>query len=162
MVDRCGYSRAIAGRTPSIPGPWGVLAEGEAARGITLRETYQRFARDLRDSREALREMLQQLNSDQKLVAGYGSPAKGNTLLNYCGIDTHLLPFTFDKNPLKVGRYTPGTHVPVLAVSEIAARRPDYLLILAWNFADEIIRQQAEFQVRGGRFILPIPSARIV
>jgi hypothetical protein len=72
-----------------------------------------------------------------------------------------LLPWTVDRNPLKVGLYTPGKHVPVLRVETIAARRPDYLLVLPWNFSDEIMRQQAAFAESGGRFILPIPSPRV-
>jgi hypothetical protein len=95
-------------------------------------------------------------------LAGYGAPAKGNTLLNYCGIDTSLLPYTVDKNPMKVGTYTPGMRIPVLPVSAILERKADYLLLLAWNFAEEIMRQQSEFRQRGGKFIIPIPSAEVV
>ena len=73
-----------------------------------------------------------------------------------------ILPYTVDRSPLKIGLYTPGTHIPVLVVSTLLERQPDYVLILAWNFADEIMRQQQEYLRRGGRFILPIPEARIV
>ncbi len=95
-------------------------------------------------------------------MAGYGAPAKGNTLLSYCGIGPDLLPYTVDKNPLKVSRFTPGTHIPVLPTSVIEERRPDYLFLLAWNFADEIMCQQKRFAARGGRFIVPVPHARVV
>ena len=89
-------------------------------------------------------------------LAGYGAPAKGNTLLNYCGIGPDLLPYTVDKNPLKVGLYTPGMHIPVLPAPTLLERRPDYVLILAWNFADEIIAQQAAVP-RRGRPLHPAP-----
>ena len=97
-------------------------------------------------------------------LAGYGAPAKGNTLLNYCGIDTRLVPYTVDKNALKVGLYTPGAHIPVRPVSALTepADAPEYLLLLAWNFADEVMRQQQRFREHGGRFILPIPEPRVV
>src|SRR5262249_46844410 len=102
--------------------------------------------------------LLRELKQNGKTVAGYGAPAKGNTLLNYCRIDPSLLPYTVDKSPLKVGKLTPGMHIPVLGVETLLARRPDYVLILAWNFAGEIMAQQAEYQRRGGRFIVPIPE----
>jgi hypothetical protein len=95
-------------------------------------------------------------------LAGYGAPAKGNTLLNYCGIDGRVLPYTVDKSPLKVGLYTPGAHIPVLPVSVLLERQPDYVLVLAWNFAEEIMRQQQEYRSRGGRFIIPIPTPVVV
>jgi len=107
----------------------------------------------------------ERLSAEGKQVAGYGAPAKGNTLLNYCGIDTRLLPYTVDKNALKVGLYTPGTHIPVrpvAALTESPEGMPDYVLILAWNFADEIMRQQLYYRSRGGLFILPIPEPRVV
>ena len=93
--------------------------------------------------------------------AGYGAPAKGNTMLNYCGIDPTLVPYTVDRNPLKVGTFTPGMHIPVLDVKTLLERSPDFVLILAWNFAEEIMEQQQAYRDRGGRFIVPIPSPRI-
>jgi len=123
---------------------------------------YERFRDQVEGNREALRRLLQDLADSGKTVAGYGAPAKGNTLLSYCGIDCRQLPYTVDKSPLKVGLFTPGTHIPVLPVSALAERRPDYVLILAWNFADEIMRQQAQHQVYGGRFILPIHEPTVV
>ena len=137
-------------------------AGAEAAVGLTAFETYERFAERTAETRESLRSLLNSLKADGKTIAAYGAPAKGNTLLNYCGIDASLLDFTVDKNLLKVGLFTPGTHIPVLPVSAILERRPDYLLILAWNFADEIISQQSEYAELGGRFILPVPEPRII
>lgn len=134
----------------------------ERARGFHLLATYQDFARRVERSRTLLREMLAGFQAQGKSLAAYGAPAKGNTLLNYCRLDTSILPYTVDKSPLKVGLYTPGMHLPVLAAEELLERRPDYTLILPWNFAEEIQRQQAEYVRRGGRFILPLPEPRVI
>ncbi len=137
------------------------LVDEEAAAGLHDLDTYQQFAARVEATRAQLVALLERLRGEGKSVAAYGAPAKGNTLLNYCGIDTRLIEYTVDKNPLKVGLYTPGAHLPVLPVSTLLERQPDYVLILAWNFADEIMRQQDEYRARGGRFILPIPEPRI-
>jgi C-methyltransferase C-terminal domain/Putative zinc binding domain/Methyltransferase domain len=137
-------------------------AEEEKASGLTSLSRYEQFASDVQHSRQSLLELLDRLKSKGNQVAGYGAPAKGNTLLNYCGIDQSLIPYTVDKNPLKVGLYTPGARIPVLPVSTLLERQPDYTLILAWNFAEEIVRQQCEYCARGGQFIIPVPEARVV
>lgn len=138
------------------------MMAAERENGLSTLEAWEHFAKRTQDSRRELRLLLEQLHGRGKTVAGYGAPAKGNTLLNYCGIDTALLPFTVDRNRFKVGTLTPGMHIPVLAVDAIMERRPDYVLILAWNFADEIIEQQRAYQEQGGRFIVPIPSPRVI
>jgi hypothetical protein len=138
------------------------MAAQEVAAGLTDFARYQRFADDVKNNRQAIRGLLAELKDKGMSVAGYGAPAKGNTLLNYCDIDTELLPYTVDKSPLKVNLYTPGTHIPVLPVSTLLEKQPDYVLILAWNFADEIIRQQKEYRERGGQFIVPLPEPRVV
>ncbi|HEY2805811.1 MAG TPA: class I SAM-dependent methyltransferase [Gemmatimonadales bacterium] len=134
-----------------------MIAEEQAA-GLTSLDRWHRFARDVEAQRAALLALLAELRAAGKSIAGYGAPAKGNTLLNYCGIGTDLVPYTVDRNPLKVGTWTPGTHLPVLPADTLVERQPDYVLILAWNFADEIMRQQRAYQSAGGRFIIPIPS----
>ena len=95
-------------------------------------------------------------------VAGYGAPAKGNTLLNYCGIDRSVLDFIVDRSPLKHGLLTPGTHIPVEPPEHLLASGVRDTLLLAWNFADEILRQQQDYRSKGGRFIVPIPIPRVV
>lgn len=136
-------------------------AEAERRAGLTSLDRFTQWAAAVQAQRAALRSLLATLAGEGRSLAAYGAPAKGNTLLNYCGIDTELIPYTVDKSPLKVGRFTPGTHIPVLPVATLLERHPDYVLILAWNFADEIMQQQAEYRRRGGRFILPIPNPRL-
>jgi SAM-dependent methyltransferase len=138
------------------------LAEEEIDAGLTEFARYERFAADVEQNRRALVSLLETLRREEKTIAGYGAPAKGNTLLNYCRIDKRLVAFTVDKNPLKIGLYTPGMHLAVLPVSTLLERQPDYVLILAWNFAEEIISQQSEYRARGGQFIIPFPEAKVV
>ena len=138
------------------------MSDEERRSGLTVFSTFEAFAEKARLTRDKLRSLLSDLKAQGKTIAAYGAPAKGNTLLNYSGIDRGILDFTVDKNPLKVGMFTPGSHLPVLPVSAVLEKQPDYLLILAWNFADEIMQQQSEFAARGGKFIIPIPTPRIV
>jgi hypothetical protein len=138
------------------------MADQERLDGMTDLSTFEELARRAEATKEELLLLLRSLKKEGKTVAAYGAPAKGNTLLNYCGIDSDLVSFAVDKNPLKVGMLTPGAHIPVLSVSSILERQPDFLLILAWNFADEIVEQQHEYAARGGKFIIPIPKPRIV
>lgn len=137
-------------------------AENEKTRGLTQFDSYKEFADAVAANKTELISLLNDLKQKGKSLAAYGAPAKGNTLLNYCEISTDLVPYTVDKSPLKQELYTPGMHLPVLPVETLLERQPDYVLILAWNFADEIIEQQQEYKARGGRFIIPIPKPRIV
>jgi hypothetical protein len=100
--------------------------------------------------------------AERKKVAGYGAPAKGNTLLNFCGIRPDLLPFTVDKNPHKQGCFLPGSRIPIFGTEKILQTKPDYLVILPWNLADEILSQCAYIRQWGGKFVLPIPSLTLL
>jgi len=141
-----------------------VLAQAaeEEQLGMTGAACYDQFAQNVIDNRQAILDLLHQLKDEGKVVAAYGAPAKGNTLLNYCHIGPDLIPYTVDRNPLKVNLYTPGMHIPVRPVSTLVDEQPDYVLILAWNFAPEIIRQQQAYRDRGGKFIIPIPEPKVV
>jgi hypothetical protein len=130
--------------------------------GMASLECYRTLATKVQENRRAIRELLERLKADGKTVAAYGAPAKGNTLLNYCGVDRQLVAFTVDRSSYKVGKYTPGSHLEVLPADTLLDRQPDYVLMLAWNFADEILKQQAEYRSRGGKFILPVPVPEVV
>ncbi len=160
-----GSVRMYAGRKEHYPEPGADvqrMAEAERGIGLTSLARWQTFAQDVQAQRAALRGLLERLRDEGKTVAGYGAPAKGNTLLNYCGIGTDLVPYTVDRSALKMGTYTPGMHLPVLPTETLLERQPDYVLILAWNFAEEIMRQQQAYRDAGGRFIVPIPFPKIV
>jgi hypothetical protein len=138
------------------------LVTAERHAGLDQLARYEGFAADALRNRNALREALERLRSEGRSIAAYGAPAKGNTLLNWSGIDTSLVEFTVDRNPLKVGKFTPGMHIPVLPVPTLAERQPDRALILAWNLAEEIKSQEREYQARGGRFMVPIPYPQLI
>ena len=149
---------AVSGHDPEVL----ALVAGEREAGLADRERLGAFSEAVARNREQLRDLLDRLRIEGASVAAYGAPAKGSTLLNYCGVDTRLVAWTVDRNPLKQGRFIPGVHLPVLVPGVVLERQPDYLLILAWNFAEEIMHQLAEYRRRGGRFILPIPEPRVL
>ena len=156
------YARHQEDDTKPVEAAVGALLAREEAFGLTDLNRYERFSAQVEATKHAIVELLIGLKREGKRVAGYGAPGKGNTLLNYCGIRTDLLEFTVDRNPYKQGMFLPGTHIPILAPEEIERRRPDYLFILPWNFRDEIMTQMSGIRDWGGRFIVPIPSPRIV
>jgi len=134
------------------------LRRREEAAGFTNLESYAGFSAQVEDTKHKLLSFLIDAKRKGKRVVGYGAPGKGNTLLNYCGIRTDLVEFTVDRNPYKQGKYLPGTHIPIHAPEKIKKARPDYVLILPWNFKDEIIKQNAFIREWGGKFIIPIPE----
>jgi hypothetical protein len=130
--------------------------------GIYTQKGLAEFAAVVKQNKKALVWLLNSLKRQNKRIVGVSAPAKGMTLLNYCRIDNDLLDFVTEKSKLKVGRFTPGAHIPVVPDSELLTQQPDYALLLAWNFSEEIMRNLDEFRKRGGKFIIPIPSPRIV
>ncbi len=136
------------------------MLDREEAAGLTRPEPWDAFARLAGRARDQLVAELRRLKAQGKRVAGYGAAAKGMSLLAYMGIGPDLLPYIVDKNPLKQGLHTPGHHIPVHHPDYLREDRPDVVLILAWNFAREIVAQQQEYAARGGRFLLPLPEPR--
>jgi SAM-dependent methyltransferase len=136
--------------------------QAESKAGLFDATTYASFSMRVEQIRSGLLSMLRELKAQGCRIAGYGAPAKGNTLLNYYGIGPDTLMYLADRNSLKHGLYSPGMHIPVVPAERVLEDQPDYLLILAWNFADEIIRQQEEYRRHGGRFIVPIPTPRVI
>jgi len=139
-----------------------MLIDAELAKGLGNKETYIAFAERTARIKDETLTLLRELKTSGKRVAAYGAPAKGNTFLNYCGIGTDLVAYTVDKSPYKQNLYTPGAHLPVYHPDKLAQDMPDYVLLLAWNFADEILMQQKEYLAKGGKFIQAIPEVRIL
>jgi SAM-dependent methyltransferase len=137
------------------------LLEEESHWGATDPSYYHTFGSQVGSLKTALVTLLETLKCQQKRIAGYGASAKGSTLLNYFGIGSDTLDFVVDRSTIKQGRFTPGTHLPILAPEALLQAMPDYVLLLTWNFADEITRQQTEYRRRGGRFITPIPQLKV-
>ncbi len=134
----------------------------ERQAGLDQPETYDGFARQVNRTKRNLLSFLIDAKSNGKSIVGYGAPAKGNTLLNFCGIGTDFLDYTVDRNPHKQGMFLPGTRIPIRAPEAIAETRPDYVLILPWNLKDEIVAANAHIRDWGGRFVVPIPEVEVV
>jgi hypothetical protein len=123
---------------------------------------YETFASRVERLVDDLRELLFTLKRQGKSIAAYGAAAKGAILLNVLGLGTEIVDFVVDKNPHKQGRLMPGVHVPILDPAQLLVRRPDYALILPWNFAEEIMAQQSAYARAGGNFIIPVPRPTII
>jgi hypothetical protein len=138
------------------------LLELERTRGIGRFETYEAFGRQVHRIKTDLLATLASLKSRGKRLAAYGAPAKGSTLLEFLEIGPDLIEFIADRSSLKQGRYTPGSHIPIVPPERLLTDQPDYALLLAWNFAEEVLRQQHAYRERGGKFIVPVPEVTIL
>jgi len=138
------------------------ILDDEQARGLNDFKTFQHFAEEVQRMKKELTETVNQLRAAGKRIVGYGAPAKGNTLLCFLELGPDKIEYIADKSPLKQGLFTPGLHVPVVPPDKLLADQPDYVLLLAWNFVDEILAQQAEYRKKGGKFIVPVPHVRII
>jgi len=155
------YARHADDPTKPVSARADGLRRREIAAGLARMPTYFGFSAKVQETKRKLLEFLIETKRGGKKICGYGAPGKGNTLLNYCGIRTDFLDFTVDRNPYKQGKFTPGTHIPICPPERIREERPDYVLILPWNFKDEIIQQLAYVRDWGGKFIVPIPEVKV-
>ncbi len=148
-----------AGRRTPRPA---ALREREASAGINRLAYYAAFSEAVKETKRKLLEFLIAARRAGHAVAAYGAAAKGNTLLNYCGIRTDFVDFVVDRNPQKQGRLLPGTHIPIFGPDKVRAARPRYLLILPWNIKDEVMDQMRDIRAWGGEFVVPIPAVRVL
>jgi SAM-dependent methyltransferase len=144
--------------TPAV----GALLDEEARRGMGTLAFYRSFAARVLDLKDRLRELVSGLKAGGKRIAAYGAAAKGSTLLNTFGIGRDVLEFVADRSQHKQGRFMPGVRLPIVPPEHLLESMPDYTLLLTWNFADEILEQQKEYRRRGGKFIIPIPTVKVV
>jgi hypothetical protein len=140
----------------------GELLAKEKSEGLLSFDYYRDFGDRVSRLKQQLLALLHQLQEQGHRIAAYGASAKGSTLMNAFGIDRRLVEFVVDRSHLKQGRYTPGNHLPILPPEALLERRPDYVLLLTWNFAAEILAQQAEFRRGGGKFIVPVPEVTVI
>ncbi len=138
-----------------------LLAE-EQAKGLATLRYYEGFAARVLEIKRSLRELLAQLKQSGRSLAAYGASAKGSTLLNFFQLGRETLDFAADRSTYKQGRLTPGMHLPIVPPEALLEKRPDYTLLLTWNFADEILAQQKAYRDAGGKFIIPIPHVTVV
>jgi hypothetical protein len=137
------------------------LRDKEIQAGLQRLETYLTFGEKVKQTKRKLLSFLIEAKANGKTIVGYGAPAKGNTLLNYCGISTDFIDYTVDRSPYKQGLFLPGTHIPILHPDKIRETKPDYVLILPWNLKEEIMVQMSFISDWGGKFVVPIPEVQV-
>lgn len=155
------YARHSEDTSKSISKSVMELIAREETEGFTNLEHYLSFIEKVKETKRNILDFLIKTKKQGKSIAGYGAPAKGNTLLNYCGIRTDFIDYTVDLSPHKQGLFLPGTHIPIYSPDKIKETRPDYLLILPWNIRDEIMEQMAHIRDWGGKFVVLIPEVKV-
>lgn len=156
------FARHPGGRPEPVAPSVAALAAREEAAGYGTVEPYRQFARQVGRTKRELLEFLVEVQRSGKRLAAYGAPAKGNTLLNYCGVRGDFVDYTVDRSPHKQGTFLPGTRIPVYAPEKLLETKPDYVWILPWNLREEIIEQMAEIRSWGGRFVVAIPEVEVL
>ena len=134
----------------------------EEETGINTRKTLEAFQSRVVDNRRKLTDLIHELHVDGKTIAGAGAPAKGVTLLNYCNFDSHIIPYVSERSEIKIGKFIPGTHNEVVSDETLLDRKPDYVLLLPWNFSESIIENLRKYLEVGGKFIVPVPEPHII
>mgnify|MGYP000628009702 CR=1 FL=1 len=155
------YARHAADNSRQVESSVQELQQKEAATGLTALDSYLSFAETVHRTKWQLLSFLIGAKEQGKSIVGYGAPAKGNTLLNYCGIGTDFLDYTVDRSPHKQNHFLPGTHIPICEPNAIKETRPDYVLILPWNIKEEVMEQMKYVREWGGKFIVPIPDVKV-
>ncbi len=138
------------------------LKTREAAAGLSNLSAYAAFSEQVQQTKRALLEFLVAAKRARRRIVGYGAAAKGNTLLNYCGVRQDFIDYTVDRSPYKQGKFLPGTHIPIVHPDRIRETRPDYVLVLPWNLKDEIVAQMVHIREWGGQFVVPIPEVQVL
>jgi 2-polyprenyl-3-methyl-5-hydroxy-6-metoxy-1,4-benzoquinol methylase len=156
------YGRHIEDASKPVSDRVVELREREARLGYKGLDLYQSFAEKVMATKRDILQFMIDARRQGKTIVGYGAPAKGNTLLNYCGIRTDMISYTVDRSPYKQGHFLPGTRIPIYAPEKISETKPDYVFILPWNLKDEVMKQMAPIREWGGKFVIPIPSVTVV
>ena len=156
------FGRHVEDESKPITDRVGAIRQQETDARLSCLETYKAFQRIVWKTKRELLKFLITAKEQGKTVVGYGAPAKGNTLLNFCGVGTDLLDYTVDRSPRKQGTYLPGVHIPIYAPDRIFETQPDYVLILPWNLKNEVIDQMSGIQSWRGKFVVPIPRVEIL
>jgi len=156
------YAKHLADQTNELSPRIAGILDKEKQAGLLDPDAYEQFSKNVKETKRALLECLISVKNEGKTIIGYGAPAKGNTLLNYCGIRTDFLDYTVDANPHKQNLFLPGTHIPIKHPDQIRIDKPDYILILPWNIKEEIMDQLSFVKTWGGKFIIPIPRVEVI
>ena len=157
------YARNIGQRSEEISPAVFNMIKYEENKGFDKVETYSRYAERVAETRSHLLDMLNRFKNEEKTIIGYGASGRGTIVMNYCGIDSRYLDYVVDDAPAKQGFYTPGTHVPIKSWDYVKeAKFPDYAVLFAWAFTDEVIKKRQDYLQQGGKFIIPLPVVRVI